>query len=111
MMDIFLELLIEGGPYAALIGLVLYAIYYLIMYVKKIQEESRNDIKEMQRQYREDIGELLDDAKQEREESRTSIENMSANTTKAIDELNKTVTDLTLTVSKMETLIEFKLKK
>tara|TARA_R110000744_G_scaffold192166_2_gene311306 strand:+ start:389 stop:718 length:330 start_codon:yes stop_codon:yes gene_type:complete len=109
-MDI-LELLKEGSPTLVLLGCVLLAVKYLVIYINKQQEENRADIKDMQTTYRTDISDLLDSAKDERKYFISSIEGMNTNTNKAITELNKTVGDLTYTVNKMEILIESKLKK
>lgn len=101
-MDI-LELLKEGSPTVILLACVLFAIRYLVLYVKKQQEESRADIKDMQQTYRKDIGDLLDSAKVERTEQRVSMEKM-------VHETNTVVSGLSIAVKELQVIVQSKMK-
>ena len=91
------------ASYSLLISLVLVSIYFLVKYIKKMQEQTRLDIKDVHKSYRNDIIELMNRCKEERDEQRATLEKMSSDS-------NEVMKELTIAVAELKLIVDIKLR-
>jgi len=98
------EFIENTTPSVLLIVMIVISVILLVKYIQKTQAQTRSDIKEIHKNYRSDIIELMNRCKEERTEQRLSLEKMSESN-------NKVMTRLTMTVAELKIVVDANIRK
>ena len=91
------------GSDGLLFTMIVASVTGMIKYIKRTQQDTRNDLKELHKNYRADVCELMNRSRDERIEQRLSLEKISL-------ESNKVMTKLTMTVTELKVMVDSKLR-
>tara|TARA_R110002073_G_scaffold140344_3_gene291226 strand:+ start:1939 stop:2256 length:318 start_codon:yes stop_codon:yes gene_type:complete len=86
-----------------LFALIIASVIGLVRYIKMNKQEVRKDFKDLHKNYRTDICELMNRCRDERAEQRASLEKISL-------ESNKVMTKLTMTVAELKVMVDSKMR-
>lgn len=99
-----IEVVETTTPYILLVVMIIVSVVFLARYIKQTQAQTRIDIKEIHKNYRSDIIELMNRCKEERTEQRLSLEKMSESN-------NKVMTRLTMAVAELKIVVDSNIRK